>query len=211
MFSTAIQNFLKRVPIPFIYGATGWIATEITVVLVPVIPSSIDGYSTVPLVAGLLFVAGAVKWIHSELLNIYPSLSGPSQATATTTASAASVTQLTPKTATSVPAAPSSYQTASGPAVSVNVSADSWEVSGSGFKAGTAIVVNVGNKDVGYVNVGSATTDSSGKFGIDIPSAETDPLGETIAQAKIAENTNIVVSVKYTGYGPVVAGTAVKA
>jgi len=52
--------------IPVAYGVSGWIITEIPI-LVKLVPSTIDGFSTSGLVAGLAFVASGAYWLHNYL------------------------------------------------------------------------------------------------------------------------------------------------
>jgi hypothetical protein len=61
-----LNVFLRKVPIPLIYGVSGWIIGEVPVIL-GALPASIDGYSTASVTAGGLFMIGAANWIHQEL------------------------------------------------------------------------------------------------------------------------------------------------
>ena len=95
----SLESFIKKLPIPFVYAASGWLITEIPV-LVGVIPSTFDGYSTATVVGGLGFVLSAAYWVHQELSPfITPSTS--TGASATTPASTIT-TPPTPPTAPTI-------------------------------------------------------------------------------------------------------------
>lgn len=62
----SVQLFLKKLPLPFVYAASGWVITEIPVVI-NFVPSTIDGHSTAMLVSGLAFMLSGAMWVHKEL------------------------------------------------------------------------------------------------------------------------------------------------
>lgn len=71
----SVTAFAKKIPLPFIYAASGWLITEIPVVLT-ILPPTLDGYSTAGIAAGLGFVLSAAVWTHNELKGF---ISSPSQ------------------------------------------------------------------------------------------------------------------------------------
>ena len=72
--------------IPFVYSASGWLMTEIPV-LMGALPATIDGYSTTSLAAAGAFVLSAAYYVHSHLAPyISPSVS-PSSSNASASVS----------------------------------------------------------------------------------------------------------------------------
>lgn len=84
----SIQDFLMKLPIPFIYSATAFIATE-AAALLSVLPAAINGYSTVGIITAVAFIVGASNWIHNEIKAFfYPTPVSPPQIAPTATANA---------------------------------------------------------------------------------------------------------------------------
>ena len=107
-----LTAFVKKIPIPFLYGATGWLATEIPVVL-QYVPATImiggTDYSLTALISTLSFVGGALYWIHNELKAFVQT---PTTATAAALVPSASAPAPTPSpTPPPFPAVPSNYGT----------------------------------------------------------------------------------------------------
>jgi hypothetical protein len=80
---TTVTTFVKRVLIPCVYGVSGWLITEVPVIL-NYVPATFDGYSTSGLIAGLAFIASGAYWMHNELS---PYIKGTSSAVASAAAS----------------------------------------------------------------------------------------------------------------------------
>jgi hypothetical protein len=65
MVSITLPNWSKPL-LTFGYSASGWLLTEIPVLL-GVLPASVDGYSTTSAVAGLTFILSGAYYVHSHL------------------------------------------------------------------------------------------------------------------------------------------------
>lgn len=153
----SVVNLIKKLPIPFIYAASGYVAAEVPVLL-SIVPSTIDGYSTASFVSGLMFIGSAAIWIHSELSPyiIKPSsapLPSPQSSSAPSGSGAAS--QPTPSVQGLVlSASPNYIQAQDGQSISIV---------GSGFSPNTKGLVYDKNSGIGVMGF---TSDANGNFAV---------------------------------------------
>lgn len=184
--ATQITGILSRLPIPFIFSATGFLASEATV-LMSMIPSTFDGLSTVYIISGLAFVAGSFKWIHSELGQLYPTLNASPVTNVVSSVPVGSGLSkvLVPVTFTNTPkAAPVS----SSPSIITNYdkSKATLSVSGSNFTKGSTVIVNMGAPGLGYSNIGKAQVDQIGSFYVDCSTFEISLFQQQASVAQIS-------------------------
>lgn len=167
----SIPNWAKPA-LTVVYAATGWIVTEIPVVI-GLVPSTFDGVSTTNLVAGLSFILAGSYYVHSHLR--------PYLASSTTVQAVAATTAQPHSQASQSPAA-------ANPAIVAKFAGQALSVSGSGFAPSSSYVVDFTIDGVGSVNVAGGMTSSKGAF------------TAAVNQAAVQESLNQAGSSTSAGY-----------